>query len=455
MTSRNCATNYVAGGGVDYFANNKATTRTGSKVSITYPAAGNYKVVTDNISNLSYVLYQCGTTPPTGITPAPAATIEVPIQSIGTSDTTQLGYLELLGARSSIQFSPDSTLITSPCMLRAKAAGLADAPASYNQTDATWVAKAATVNMTLIDPATYVPAGDKFVVFPASSDVSALGRPDWLQFLAAFYNQETLANALVANITSDYNCVKTAAAASASALGSPNALWADYYSPTVYIGSSYLYTYLADAGAAASQISAANTGAAVTPSTAYNISVAADKTTLSTIFTNAEIYFSASLSGESDLYSWAGASATTLKNYNVTRTGEVWAADKSTDPLKSADDFYASGIVDAHIVLADMASIIQPALLPGYTRTYFRDVASGEAKVAASASSCTDAEYAAGAPLPLPRVTCPSALTATSANAILWNGAGAATLSSFGMQTVPEVAPTLALVAVLSAMFLL
>ncbi|KAI8919249.1 hypothetical protein DFJ77DRAFT_453530 [Powellomyces hirtus] len=446
--NRNCTTNFDPN--ADYFPN-KAVIRPGAKVGITY--FGYYKIVTETLSNATepyqYVLYQCGTQrPPASALPAGISGIfEVPIQSVITTGTTELSYLELLGARDSIKYTTNTEYVTSPCILKNALPSLPYYSASGMTAadSASWTAALAKVNMTIGGPATTRLENNIAVKFPATSDQARLGRADWLHFLGAFYNQEERANALVRNITDQYNCISDAAKSSAQALGAPDALWASYYDSVLTLGGTYTQTYLADAGASLPNVAASNSGADVTASTPYN--VASQKAALEPILGNSEIFVTDMLNSVTDLYTWTGLTAADSKTYNITRTGQVWSANKAVSPLGSGLDWFASGVVNQHIVLADLASIIQPALLPGYVRKYFRNVATPENPVPASVDQCT-AEMAASAEM-LPMVICPTAVTSvTAANAINWNAAGAplgGTQDASAFKTVSVVSFTVAL----------
>ncbi|KAJ3151410.1 hypothetical protein HDU86_006110 [Geranomyces michiganensis] len=428
--TRNCVANYNAGANVDYFADQKAAAAsipTGSNVAITYPAAGNYKVVEDKLSNSSYVLYQCGTTKPTANLPANLAGVfEIPVQAIITTSTTELEFLELLDARSTIKYTTEKGLITSPCLLQAALPSLPGKSGKLTTDEtAAWTAAEAATNLTIVGAFDTVTksATNRDVQFPATSDQSAtLSRADWLYFLAAFYNQEPLAKTLVDQITTSYNCISTAAKASVATLGSPEAYWASAFGGVLYPGSKYVKAYLESAGGTASPVGPADTGAASTAS--YNISIAADVTALKTVLQNSELFFTDRVPSLDDWFGWTGLTAANIASYNVTKAGQIWSADKQASAEGTGSGWFESAVVNLHVVLADIASIVQPGLFgSSYTRTYFRNVAQGEKVVPVAASQCKDINAAAT----LPAITCPAAVSVkTAAGAVDWNAAGEA-----------------------------
>ncbi|KAI8585686.1 hypothetical protein BDZ88DRAFT_431931 [Geranomyces variabilis] len=426
--ARNCTTNFNAGANVDYFVAQKAAAASipaGSNVAITYPAAGNYKIVEDKFSNLSYVLYQCGTTKPTTNLPANVAGVfEIPVQAIITTSTTELNFLELLDARSTIKYTTDTGLITSPCVVKAALPALASKSGTLSTDEtAAWTAATAATNLTIVGYYdTVTPsATNRDVKFPATNDQSAtLSRADWLYFLAAFYNQEPLAKSLVDQITTSYNCISTAAKSSAATLGSPDAYWASGFGGVLYNGSPYVKAYLASAGGTASQVGALDTGAA--SSANYNISQAADVTALDIVLKNSELFFTDAVASLDAWFGWTGLKTTDISAYNVTRAGQIWSADKQSSAVGTGSGWFNGAVVNLHVVLADIASIVQPGLFgSSYTRTYFRNIAQGEKIVPVAASQCADVDAAST----LPAITCPSAITSKSvAGAVDWAGAG-------------------------------
>ena len=76
-----------------------------------------YKIIRNEISDKSYVLYQCGTQLPSSVSNYTAA-IPVPLQSgAGVTSTTIIPFFELLGIRTELKayFGSDA-FISSPCL---------------------------------------------------------------------------------------------------------------------------------------------------------------------------------------------------------------------------------------------------------------------------------------------------------------------------------------------------
>jgi hypothetical protein len=97
----------------DYFPD-KVSPEFAKLFSVTYH--NTYKVVKEYDGNLTFVLYQCGTDPPSGI--EANLTLPVPLQhGVGLTTTTSLPHFELLGLRDEVKvYLGDPQWITSPCM---------------------------------------------------------------------------------------------------------------------------------------------------------------------------------------------------------------------------------------------------------------------------------------------------------------------------------------------------
>jgi hypothetical protein len=100
---------------MDYFPD-KVFPKFSKYWSVTYH--NTYKILKSSDGNATYVLYQCGTEPPTDV-PDVNATIPVPLQhGVALTTTTSLPHFELLGLRDEIKaYLGDPQWITSPCFL--------------------------------------------------------------------------------------------------------------------------------------------------------------------------------------------------------------------------------------------------------------------------------------------------------------------------------------------------
>jgi len=87
-----------------------------------------YKILYNNVVNETYLMYQCGTTPPESEVAKHNAVFAVPLQGgLAISSTTQLVQLEQLGLRRQIKaYVGESSWVSSPCLQTLISEGITD-----------------------------------------------------------------------------------------------------------------------------------------------------------------------------------------------------------------------------------------------------------------------------------------------------------------------------------------
>ena len=195
-----------------------------------------YKILRNEIAGESYVLYQCGTTPPASeANKGHTHFIPVPLRNgIALSSTTLIPYIELLGRRRSIKaWLGSSDYISSACLKKMIASG---ATTVVKDTS-----KPANVN------ALKTKFGNNIVSFhnyrsgyqsslfnvTDSSYTEATNEAiyEWIKFFAAFFNEEKKANTLVFSSQQRYRCYAKVSKDIVDATDGgvkPKLLWASY-----------------------------------------------------------------------------------------------------------------------------------------------------------------------------------------------------------------------------------
>ena len=222
--------------GVDYFPD-KVQPLASEFWNVTY--YNTYKILKNEIEDETYLLYLCGTEPPTNeLDGRHKAVVPVPVpDGIAISQTTHIPYLELLGVRTEIEgYLGDPQYISSPCV---------------NQLieDDTILVVQNTTDETALD-GLLGSSGDDLVAFVASgmnvtlnntvtisefTEKTNAGTYEWIKFFSVFFNLEAKANELYDEVTARYDCVaENAARVATDAQMKPTVLWA-YYS-TYYSG---------------------------------------------------------------------------------------------------------------------------------------------------------------------------------------------------------------------------
>ncbi|KAJ2402357.1 hypothetical protein GGI23_000779 [Coemansia sp. RSA 2559] len=216
----------------DYFPD-KVESKYGSGFEITY--SGNAKYIRNNIANENYVLYQCGTPVPDGVSATPADSLQVgnwtkvaaiPGSKVVLSSAPASAIVEALGLQNTVAGSYKFLTVTSPCMQKQ----LSNLP-RIAQTYATPSARRRNARSHGLVRRVSYDLGNSglqwtFTTYgmsdPRSFSVNPedasdmLGKAEWIKFAAAFYNKEAEANRLFADIESRYNALKKPASAAAA-----------------------------------------------------------------------------------------------------------------------------------------------------------------------------------------------------------------------------------------------
>lgn len=358
-----CVTEYSEG--IDYFPEKTVLTHTSS---FTVEYFNNYKVVTvltpfsGAEEPVQYVLVQCGTPVPEGFDNA--TTVEVPINSFVAMSTIYLPALEILGELDSLVGVDSSLFTTNETVLGMVEAGTV-----------TEIGGGADVNVETavdLDPDLIMTYASGFADFDAHPklqeaglsvalnaellETSPLGRAEWIDFIALFYNKEATAEAWFAEMSSDYEALT---AMTADITERPTVFSSTPFDGTWYMpgGNSYVAQLLADAGAD------------------Y---LWADDESTGTLFLDFETVFDQA--AEADYWVNLGsfgsladlaAADERYAEFAAFENGRVFNYDVRTNE-NGGNDYFESGVVFPNVVLADLIKIFHPELLPDHEFVYYR-----------------------------------------------------------------------------------
>lgn len=172
-----------------------------------------YKVVTNTIANETYVLVQCGATPPPAdAIPAGAKVFQVPLTSLSAPETVPYAFVESLGLDDRVY--DVSPFVTSPCGQKISTCGRKgpDAMALDNLTMIESTVGPHVDGMLITAPNNYT----KSFSFSAALDPGVLNRAEWIKFLGLFFNVERYASDAFAAVEKAYAATKAAAAGTAA-----------------------------------------------------------------------------------------------------------------------------------------------------------------------------------------------------------------------------------------------
>lgn len=318
-----------------------------------------------DIRGLRFVLLDSGraATGP-GATRLGATVVRVPVRRVVVLSTTHLGFLDRVGASDAVVGVVGAKWVNTPAVQARLASGAT--------TD---------VGPTGTPSAEAIAALQPDVVFASSSDGSALlgqlrglglavvpigeyaeahplGRAEWLKVFGAFVGRAGRAAAAFDTTAARYERlaaqVKTVQTRPTVLLNSPyRGVW---YVPG---GRSFAARQLADAGAA--YLWADDTTAATLPLSLEPVLARAQ---------HADLWLAP---GAWRSLADGRAQEPRVALFDAFRRGNVYNFDARLSD-GGGFDIYETGVVEPDVVLADLVSILHPALLPGHRRVYFRQV---------------------------------------------------------------------------------
>lgn len=352
---------------VDYFPE-KVTVSHSQGFTVEY--FNHYKLVTVTApyvgaaESVQYVLLQCGTPRPEGFDAA--AVIEVPVNSIVAMSTTYLPALVELGLADRLVGLDTPLYVTNPTVRELIDDGVLAEIGSGPDVN---VEVALDLNPDLI--MTYASGFPEFDAYPILeqaglpialnadyTDLTPLGRAEWIDYIALFFNKEAAAEQIFGDIATEYDALLTLAATAGERptvfTNAPfEGIW---YMPG---GASYTARLLADAGAD------------------Y---LWADDESSGTLYLDFEAVFA--VAADADYWLHVGyfptmadllAADERFGEFAAFQNGNVWNYDAITNEAGGID-FFESGAQFPNLVLADMIKIFHPDLLPDHEFVYHRPV---------------------------------------------------------------------------------
>ena len=338
---------HAAGFTVDYFNHYKV-------VTVTQPWPGADEV-------FEYVLVQCGTPTPPGFESAQVMT--VPVQTVATLSTTYLPHLVMLDRVEGLVGMDNFSFVYAPEVRERIDGGELIEFGSGSTLD---VERLLVSNPDLVlaygigDGDSYgsmVKAGLPVVLLGDYGETSPLGRAEWLLFTALFFNQEGQAQPIFDGIEAAYGSLVQMTAP----LSDRPTVFAGFsYEGTWYMsgGNSYAAQLLKDAGA--DYLWAENEAAVTIP---LDFESVFDRAADADMWVNVS----------QDWGSYGDAIATDP------RYGKFDAFQRRTIFNNNArmgdfggNDYWESGVVNPHLILADLVKIFHPEQLPDHELIYYQ-----------------------------------------------------------------------------------
>ncbi len=182
-----------------------------------------------------------------------------------------------------------------------------------------------------------------------------LARAEWIKFVAAFYNKESVADSIFSGIEKRYNAV---ASKTKDLLHKPTILCGGNFRGTWYMpgGKSYMANLLRDAGADYFYQNNESTG-----SLPLNFEIVLNN------FRHADFWVGAPANSLNELFQIDDRH----KLFDATQKRNVFSFNARTNAF-GANDFWESGVASPDRILEDLIWVFHPELLPDYTPFYIK-----------------------------------------------------------------------------------
>jgi len=330
-----------------------------------------YKVLTvstpwtNSNQSFQYLLVQCGTPIPPGFDQAQVITI--PIEKVVVLSTTHLPFFDRLNALDRIVGIRQIQDVSNPRLRQQYDRG--EVAAVGNGTDLDFerivslqpdlVTTFGIANVETTSIQRLQDLGLSTAVIAEYLEADPLAQAEWIKFIAAFLNQETEANAIFEAIVQDYNRLRSL---TQNLDQRPTVLTGFDLNGTWYVagGKSFIAQFIQDAGG--TYLWRENTSMG---------NLALDFEAVFLKGSPAEIWINTNTR-------WQTVSDVTQEDdrygqFQALKTNRIFNNDAQLN-ADGGNDYWESGILNPHIVLADLIQIIHPDLLPDHTLFYYRQL---------------------------------------------------------------------------------
>lgn len=323
-------------------------------------------------TELRYFLVRCGNVPRT--VPEDARLVEVPVERLVTTSTTQVSHLVALGVTDRLVGHHELFRVASPEVRRRIEAGLVREVGGGSQVDLeTLVELRPDVVLAFSSgspdfdlPSRLGGTGIPGVVFAAYMEETPLARAEWIKFTSLFVAKEAEAKAIFDDVAERYRAL---ARLGAQEKRRPTVLVGAPFRGVWHVsgGRSYIARLVADAGAR------------------Y---LWADDESRGGVPLDMESVYARARDADVWLHPWGFASLEEALQkeprfaaFRAVREGRVYANDARALP-GGGNDYFETGSLRPDLVLEDLLAILHPGLVPEHELVFYRRLESPAATAA-------------------------------------------------------------------------
>ncbi|WP_461142044.1 ABC transporter substrate-binding protein [Spirosoma pomorum] len=349
---------------------NQVTVRHARGFTIQY--VGNYKLVSiispfeKKADTIRYVLVQRGAPAPKGY--SASQIIQIPLRRIVLMSSMHVGLAGFLGAEEQIIGLGNLKYVSSPKVIQRIDAGKIQ-EVGHDQTlnEEQLVALQPDLLMATGSPTAQMNryqmlrnAGVPVLINSEWVERTPLGRAEWVKLMAALLNKEALVNQRFEQVEREY--IRLAALAR-SVTQKPSLISGMNSKDAWFVpdGDSYVTRFFLDAGGTYPWVNRRTTGSLpLNFEAVYPIALKAD------------YWLNIGLNGV-DSKKDVLAKDVRYADFNAFKSGQMYSYGKRVNS-RGANDYWESGAVNPHRVLADLIKILHPELLPNHQLIYYKQV---------------------------------------------------------------------------------
>jgi iron complex transport system substrate-binding protein len=312
----------------------------------------------------TYVLIPRGAAKPTNL-PA-GQVIEMPIRSLVTLSSMHIGLLSFLNAEDVLVGVDNAAYISSPQVTKRVAEGkIKEVGGDQTLNEEALIAMHPDLLMVSGSPTaqlkryqTLTRAGVPVLINSEWLETTPLGRAEWVKLVAVLLDKEALVNQKFTEVEMEYNRLT---ALTKNVTKKPSLIAGMSYKDAWFVpyGDSYMAQFFRDAGSTYHwNDTKGQGGLGLSFEAVYPVALTADYwVNVGTATTKGDIV----------------AQDVRYGDFKAFKTGQVFNYNKRVN-AKGANDYWESGAVNAHLVLADLIKILHPDLLPEHKLVYYQPI---------------------------------------------------------------------------------
>jgi iron complex transport system substrate-binding protein len=313
---------------------------------------------------LRYLLVQQGSPVPDGY--PGAQVIHIPVRTMIGMSSMHVALADFLGVADRITGLGSLQYITSPIVRQAVKAGkVAEVGLDGNMNKELIITMHPDVLIAMGNPdegfgryKTLIDAGVPVLLNGEWLETTPLGRAEWVKLMAALVNKEEDANRKFDSIAKAYNALvlssNQAPVKPRVIIGIP--FKGSWFTPA---GESYMAQFLRDAGATYKWADTKGGG-----SLSLNFESVAPEALTADYWLNPS---------EANTRADIIAKDTRYASFKPFKTNHIYNCNNRINDLGS-NDYWESGLVNPHVILADMIRILHPELLPDHQLVYYKQI---------------------------------------------------------------------------------